>query len=111
MIEQRRFVAALALACSILAGCDRQAAEGTKATGEVLEGTVSDAMIATEQIRSEPPLAPHIVEAKDAGDDGAKPKATSSAKKAAPTTSASEPAEASPAAKPAAKPADSEPTG
>ena len=107
MIEQRRLVAALVLGCAILAGCDRQAAEGTKATGEVLEGTVSDAMIATEQIRSEPPLAPYIAQAADAGNDGTKPKAGKSAKKPAPTTSASEPAEAAPAA----KPADSEPTG
>lgn len=107
MIQQRRFVAALALACAMLAGCDHKTAEGTKATGEVLEGTVSDAMIATEEIRSEPPLAPHIAQAADAGDDPAKPKADKSAKKTDPTTSPGESTEAVPAA----KPADSEPTG
>lgn len=72
MIQSRRMLAAVALACVIVGGCQKKAAEGTKATGEVLEGTVSDAMIATDQTRSEPPLAPHSARADDAKGSKAK---------------------------------------
>ena len=63
MIQSRRLLAAAALACLVLAGCEKKAAEGNKAAGEVLEGTITDAMIATDEVRSEPPLAPHAAKA------------------------------------------------
>ena len=104
MIHSRRMLATVALACLVLGGCGKQAAEGTRATGEVLEGTISDAMIATDQTRSEPPLAPHS--ANVAGDKGAKAKAK-------PGDEAVAEAEASPVADvaPPPKPSASEPVG
>ena len=107
MIFDRRLVAAAALACLILGGCDKQAAEGNKAAGEVLEGSISDAMIAPDEVRSEPPLAPHTAKATDAKGEKAKGKAGG---EAAPEEAASE--EAAPVAEtaPAPKPAASEPT-
>jgi hypothetical protein len=46
-----------------LAACEQQAADapaeqGGAASGEVLEGSVSDAMIPLDQLKSEAPLAP-----------------------------------------------------
>ena len=102
MHNRQRHVAALALACLILAGCERKAAEGTKATGEVLEGTISDAMIATDSIRSEPPLAPRTAKASDAkGDKGKAKAAVGDATKATPAPDDTPSADAAPAPKPA----------
>ena len=106
MIFDRRLCAAAALACLILGGCERKAAEGNKATGEVLEGSLSDAMIATDEVRSEPPLAPHTAKATDAKGGKAKAKAGDEAD-ASPAPEASPPADAAPAPKPSA----SEPVG
>ena len=103
MIIDRRLVAAATLACLIVGGCDNKAAEGNKATGEVLEGTISDAMIATDEVRSEPPLAPHTAKAADG--KGAKAKGTSGAKEdveGAPQVEASPAVDTAPAPKPAA---------
>ena len=102
MHNRQRHVAALALACLILAGCERKAAESNKAAGEVLEGTISDAMIATDSIRSEPPLAPRTAKASDATGDKAKAKAAvGDLTKATPAPDASPSADAPPAPKPA----------
>lgn len=108
MIQSRRMLATAALACLILGGCGKKAAEGNKATGEVLEGTISDAMIATDQTRSEPPLAPRAAKATDGGGAKAKAKAGDDGEAA----EAAEP-EASPVtdAAPAPKPSASEPAG
>ena len=55
MIDKRLFLALPALA--LLAGCGGEGAdEGGAATGEVLEGTISDAMLPLDRVRSEPPL-------------------------------------------------------
>ena len=109
MIQHRRYyVAAAALACLIVAGCERKAVEGTKATGEVLEGTISDAMIATEEVRSEPSLAPHTVKPADTKADKTKGKARDGDKaEAVPVTDASPTA----AAAPAPQPVTADPTG
>ena len=108
MHNRQRHGAALALACLILAGCERKAAEGTRAAGEVLEGTISDAMIATDSIRSEPPLAPRTAKTSGATGDKAKAKAAvGDLKSATPAPDASPSADAAPAPKPAASdPAD-----
>ena len=108
MIESRRMLATAALACLLLGGCWKQAAEGNKATGEVLDGTISDAMIATDQTRSEPPLAPHSAKPADARGAKAKGKAGDEAV----AEGAVEP-EASPVADaaPVPKPTASEPAG
>ena len=99
MIIDRRLLIAVAFACLVLAGCGKNAAEGNKAAGEVLEGTISDAMIATDQTRSQPPLAPHNAKATVARGEKAKAKpgdedAESPEADAAPTP------ESSPAPKP-----------
>ena len=108
MIFDRRLCAAAALACLILGGCERKAAEGTKATGEVLEGTITDAMIATDEVRSEPPLAPHTAKATDGVGAKAKGKAGGKTDAEASTApEASPPTESAPAPKPSA----SEPAG
>lgn len=108
MIQSRRMLAAVALACLIVGGCEKKAAEGNKAAGEVLEGTISDAMIATDETRSEPPLAPHTAKAADAKGDKAKGKAGNEADAdASPALEASPPTDAAPAPKPSA----SEPAG
>jgi hypothetical protein len=73
----------LALCVLMLAACESEPAavtgeSGGRAEGEVLGGTISDDMIALEQLRSQAPLAPREVTAPsapaaaaDAGDDGA----------------------------------------
>lgn len=56
-----RAVLLLALSLS-LAACEQQAAapaeQGGQATGQILEGSVSDAMIPLDELKSEAPLAP-----------------------------------------------------
>ncbi|HEY6816160.1 MAG TPA: hypothetical protein VI168_11515 [Croceibacterium sp.] len=57
MIDKRLFLALPALA--LLAGCGGDAPAGDDsraASGEVLEGTISDAMLPVDRVRSEPPL-------------------------------------------------------
>ena len=106
-LDRRQLLATAMLACLIVAGCERKAEERSKASGEVLEGTISDAMIATEAVRSEPPLAPHTAKAADG--KGAKAKGTSGAKE---DVEEARQVEAIPAVDtaPAPKPAASAPT-
>ena len=107
-LDRRQLLATAMLACLIVAGCERKAEERSKASGEVLEGTISDAMIATDAVRSEPPLAPRKTESPGAGSDKAKATTADEAvPDASPTPEPSPAAEASPAPKPAA----SEPAG
>lgn len=65
--------------CLLAAACNDQAAapaqEGGAAAGEVLEGSISDAMIPLEQLASEAPLAPR--QSAPAGDvDAEQPEVT-----------------------------------
>lgn len=76
-----------------LAGCggnDGQKAQGGTAQGEVLPGSVSDAMIAVDQVRSQAPLAPKS-EGGDKKDSAAKPDAKDNSNAAA-APAAEEPA-------------------
>ena len=55
-----RFRPILALVpLALLVGCGEKApqSDGRAATGEVLEGTISDAMLPLDTVRSQPPLA------------------------------------------------------
>lgn len=65
---KRALVLALSLA---LAACEQQAAapaaQGGAASGEVLPGSISDAMIPLEQLDSQAPLAPR--QARTVGED------------------------------------------
>ena len=99
MIE-RRMVIATALACLALVGCGQKATEGTKATGEVLNGTISDSMIATDETRSPPPLTPYSPKAAETKSGKGKPKGEGGIEKASPDAEASPPAEAAPSPKP-----------
>ena len=57
MTDKRLFLALPVLA--LLAGCGGDAPAGDDsraASGEVLEGTISDAMLPVDRVRSEPPL-------------------------------------------------------
>ena len=61
MKAEMRPVLVLALGLLALAGCqDKNPAPPTKASaaGEVLPGSVSDAMLPVDTVRSQPPLAP-----------------------------------------------------
>jgi hypothetical protein len=54
MTDKRLFLALLPIA--LLAACTDEPADEGAATGEVLEGTVSDAMLPLDRVQSEPPL-------------------------------------------------------
>ena len=99
----RSALAARALATVLvlgLAACNQgQKDAGGKAEGEVLPGSVSDAMLPYDQVKSQPPLAPASGDAKAKGkqtsgekSDSASsaPEPDASASAAAPAPSASE---------------------
>lgn len=94
------------LAIALLAGgCDKQPEERAQAAGEILPGTITDAMIATDQTRAQPPLAPRA----PGGGDAGKPKAKAAAADEPEEEGEGEPAigatpEASPAPAPAPAP-------
>ena len=90
---------ALALTSATLGGCNRVAdkQEAAKAGGEVLEGSISDAMLPLDTVKSQPPLAPHAeasgkakAAAGDTASDAASeaPAADTAAKADAPATAA-----------------------
>ena len=55
MTNKRLIIALLPLA--LLAACNDQVSDDSRsASGEVLEGTISDAMLPLDQVRSQPPL-------------------------------------------------------
>ena len=56
MTDKRLAFAFALLPLGLLAACDRERAEEGTASGEVLEGTVSDAMLPLDRVRSEAPL-------------------------------------------------------
>ena len=96
----RPLVAGAAL-CGLLAACGSEPpaseGDGETAAGEVLEGTISDAMIPLDQLRSQPPLmkvepAPDAAAAPDgASEPAADPNADDDA---APAPPPAEPASA-----------------
>jgi len=100
MTVNPRATLVLALALLLATGCNRQPAEAGQAAGEVLEGTVSDAMIATEQTRSQAPLAPRST--MDEGKPGKKQgKAGAEEEEGNKSAPAPEPGTAAPAEAPA----------
>jgi hypothetical protein len=90
-----RLLAAATLA-ALLAACNGDAPEEGEATGEVLEGTISDEMLPLDQVRSEAPLADPT---------GTRGGSEAAAVDAADTDS---PAETEAAEEPAAEPAEAE---
>ena len=67
MISPSPLRLAAALGLIALNGCDRGKDESTQAAGEILEGTASDAMLQTDLIRAEAPLAPRKAGTGEAG--------------------------------------------
>jgi hypothetical protein len=64
----------LTMAAAACRGGEKPAEQAT-AGGEILQGSVSDAMLPLDQVRSQPPLAPKAsgTAAKDGGDDVVEP--------------------------------------
>lgn len=62
----------LALPLAGLAACDKSGGGEARApaASEVLEGSISDAMLPLDSVRSEPPLAPRIETTERAGKEG-----------------------------------------
>jgi hypothetical protein len=56
MIDKRLLLALPALALLAACGSKTSGNDSRAASGEVLEGTISDEMLATDRVRSEPPL-------------------------------------------------------
>ena len=55
MTDKRLFLALAPLA--LLAACNEEVSDDSRAaSGEVLEGTISDAMLPLDRVQSEPPL-------------------------------------------------------
>ena len=72
MTDKRLFLVLPALA--LLAACnDAPSDDSRSASGEVLEGTISDAMLPVERVRSEPPLEDPdaFAEAQEGADEAA----------------------------------------
>lgn len=92
---------------ALLAACQAEKAPQTakQAGGEILEGSISDAMLPLDRVRSQPPLAP-----KGEGGGSGDSKAAPAPKARAPRQSeASEPDPApAPAPEPAPEPAEAE---
>ena len=105
-LDRPQLCAAAMLVCLVVAGCDRKAEERSKAAGEVLEGTISDAMIAPDRVRTEPPIAPR--KAQSPADKGGKAKVIAGDDSAPDQSSAPE-STPMPEASPTPKPPASEP--
>lgn len=93
MIDKRLLLALPALALLAACGSKTSQTDSRAASGEVLEGTISDAMVPVDRVRSEPPLE----------DPAAFAKARSKADGTAGTEAAAEGAEGAEGEQPAAE--------
>ena len=94
MIRARLPLAVLALApLLVLAACGQDKPKQSAASGEILPGSISDAMLPEDRLTSQPPLAPVSARPGKGAATGAAADATDA------------PAAEAPAAEPAAKPA------
>ena len=90
---------AVLIAALPLAACKKEADKNAMASGEILPGSISDAMIPQDRLTSQPPLDPNAVRNGPAKKDGADDSATGE-----PEAAASEAAEPAAAPEPASKP-------
>ncbi|MGH6787732.1 MAG: hypothetical protein ACREBO_12965 [Novosphingobium sp.] len=88
-----RIAVSLALLAG-LAGCQGEKKDDNRsAEGEILPGSVSDAMLPLDTVRSQPPLAPKSeIEPAAKGDAKARPSDSASADPTEPASAAPEPA-------------------
>jgi hypothetical protein len=70
MTLKRLAVALPILVCLAACGSEAPTNDSRSASGEVLEGTISDAMLPVDQVRSEPPLVDPKAFAKAQSDAG-----------------------------------------
>lgn len=94
----------LALAPLLLGACGKSSAPqaGSTASGEILPGSVSDAMLDTDRSQAQPPLAPAAPSAAPKGDSSASADASETATDAAATAEAAPAAAEEPRPKPTA---------
>lgn len=89
----RLLTAALALALPFAAGaCKKDAPRDANASGEILPGSISDAMLPEDRVTSQPPLAPQSARAVKGAASEAAADATAAAPDAAAPAEAAEPA-------------------
>ncbi len=101
-MNTRLATAALLLALPLaLAACKQEAAKDATASGEILPGSVSDAMLPEDRLTSQPPLDPRAVRTGTAGEDEATAAATGAPEGGTPEAAAT--AAAAPAATKAAE--------
>lgn len=79
-----KIAAAALLLILPLAACKKEAPKGNAASGEILPGSISDAMLPEDRLTSRPPLAPHV-EGKAKGKEAATDAATEEAPEPAAT--------------------------
>lgn len=79
-------ITAVMLSALMLCGCNNDASKQSVATGEILPGSISDAMVPEDQLTSQPPLAPQTARAakKDATPDATGAASDQAAPEAAP---------------------------
>jgi hypothetical protein len=95
MIRRIRFLLASACLIATLSACHQQQKAGHgEVSGQILPGSVSDAMLPYDAVKSKPPLAPR--EADGQGDNAAGDNAADSADKAGSSDSAAPEVAASP---------------
>jgi len=95
-MNTRPAIAALLLALPFaLAACQQEAEKAATASGEILPGSASDAMLPEDRLTSQPPLDPRAVRTGTAAQDEATADATGAPEGGAPeatTTATPEPA-------------------
>ncbi len=89
-------ILAAAIAMLPLAACNSKPETQAQAGGEILEGSISDAMLPLDTATSQPPLAPKTMTNGDKGDE----KDAAEEDKAEPATKTEDPAPKAPAAEP-----------
>lgn len=90
LLPSRHLILALAPLLLLLGACGKSSAPqaGSTASGEILPGSVSDAMLDTDRSQAQPPLAPAAHSAAPRTDSGASADASETATDAAATIDA-----------------------
>ena len=93
MTSARWLIAALAILATAACSGEKTTGDKREAGGEVLPGSISDAMLPVDTVRSQPPLAPHSAAPKDdAGSSTSTPSSEPSATADSPAAADAAPA-------------------